>query len=75
MGNITLSLDDNLIKEGREYAKKNQDTTLTSLIRKLLSETVMPASDDWIDECFSLMDKANGDSKGKKWTREGIYER
>ncbi len=28
MANITLSLDDELIKAGREYAKKNQGTSL-----------------------------------------------
>jgi len=73
MANITFSLDDDLIKESREYAKKNQGTTLTKLIRKLLKNTVSPASEQWIDECFTLMDKAQGNSGGKAWSREDLY--
>jgi hypothetical protein len=73
MANITLSLDDDLIKAGREYAKKNQGSSLTNLIRKILKDTVSPSSEQWIEECFTLMDKAGGGSKGKKWSREDLY--
>jgi len=73
MANITLSLDDDLIKAGREYAKKNQGTSLTNLIRKLLKDTISPSSEQWIEECFALMDKAKGKSGGKSWSREDLY--
>jgi len=73
MANITLALDDDLIKAGREYAKKNHGTSLTNLIRKLLKDTVAPSSEQWVEECFALMDKAKAKSKGKKWSREDLY--
>lgn len=73
MKNVTLSLDENLVKTGREYAKKF-NMSLNTLIRKLLSQTVNNSSGNWMDECFLLMDKANGRSSGKKWTREDLYD-
>ena len=41
MSNITLALDDDLIKQGRKYARQN-GTTLNALIRELLANTVRP---------------------------------
>ena len=73
MGNITLSLDDDLIKAGREYARKNHGSSLTNLIRKLLRDTVSPSSEQWVKECFALMDKAKGRSGAKQWSREDQY--
>ncbi|HQM30889.1 MAG TPA: DUF6364 family protein [Syntrophales bacterium] len=72
MANITLSLDDELIKAGREYARKNHGTSLTNLIRKLLRDTVTPSSGQWVNECFALMDKARGRSGGKSLSREDL---
>ena len=72
MGNITLSLDDDLIKAGREYARKNQGSTLTNLIRKLLKDTVSPSSGQWIHECFALMDRARGRSGSRSLSREDL---
>lgn len=31
-------------------------------------------SDTWLEECFALMDKAQGDSQGQRWTREELYD-
>jgi hypothetical protein len=31
-------------------------------------------SDTWLEECFELMDKAQGDSQGRRWTREELYD-
>lgn len=30
--------------------------------------------DGWFEECEQLMDMAQGDSKGKKWTRADLYD-
>lgn len=73
MKNITISLDDELLKAGREYAKRH-NTSLNSLIRKLLAQTVLPESQSWLEECFSLMDQANANSRGQKWNREDLYD-
>ena len=72
MRNVTISLEDYLLNAGRKYAK-NQHTTLNNLIRKLLENTVLKKSGDWIDEWFGNMDRVNGNSRGKKWKREELY--
>ena len=72
MPNITISLNEELLKSGRRYAEKYQ-TSMNALIRRLLEQTVRSQSDDWLEECFRLMDRARGNSKGRKWNREGLY--
>jgi N-methylhydantoinase A/oxoprolinase/acetone carboxylase beta subunit len=73
MPNVTISLNEKLLKKSREYARK-KNTSLNAMIRKLLEQTVESPSGQWIDECFSNMDKAKGNSKGKKWKREELYD-
>lgn len=73
MANVTLSLGDDLIKAGREYAQKHK-TSLNALIRDLLRKHVFKSSSEsWLKECLQKMKKANGNSRGKKWTREELY--
>lgn len=74
MPNITISLDEELIKAGRKYASEHQ-TSLNALIRKLLEENVgVKKIGSWTDECFAMMDRAAADSEGKKWKREDLYD-
>jgi hypothetical protein len=72
MKNITLALDEKTIEAGREYARKH-NLTLNSLIRKLLQQTVSNSSHDWVEESFSLMDKAKVTAHARKWKREDLY--
>jgi hypothetical protein len=73
MPNITISLDEHLLKSGRQYAEQHQ-TSINALIRSLLEKTVKIDSTQWIDECFALMDRANVQSKGKRWKRGDLYD-
>ena len=73
MPNITISLDKELLRSGRLYAEKHQ-TSMNALIRSLLEQTVMPQSQQWLKECFQLMDQANVNSQGRKWPREALYD-
>jgi hypothetical protein len=73
MPNITISLDEPLLKSGRQYAEKH-GTSVNALIRNLLEKTVVSDSMDWVDECFALMDRANVKSGGKRWKREDLYD-
>lgn len=72
MKNITLSIDNDVLRAGREYAKKH-NISFNALIRRLLEQTVLKSSHDWIDECLQLMDKAKANSQGKKWKRKDLY--
>ena len=73
MPNITISLDEELLKSGRRYAERH-NTSLNALIRNLLEQTVKLQSKAWLEECFRLMDRANANSHGKRWTREELYD-
>lgn len=73
MKNITLAIEENLLNAGRKYAKEH-GTSLNGLIRKLLEQTVKQRSNNWLEDCFRLMDNAKGNSRGKKWKREDLYD-
>jgi hypothetical protein len=73
MPKITISIDDALLKAVRKYAEKHE-TSINAFIRKLLEETVQFQTKDWLRECFELMDRAKGNSRGKRWQREDLYE-
>jgi len=74
MSNITISIPDDLLKAGREYAQK-QKTSLNALIRQTLEKTVIdPSNNAWLEESFECMDKIQANSKGKKWSREDLYD-
>lgn len=73
MPNVTISIDEELVKAGRRYAESHH-TSLNALVRKLLEQTVGVQAKDWLDECFSLMDRAEGNSEGRRWHREDLYD-
>jgi len=48
--------------------------SLNALIRNLLKKAALKSSNKlWLDECFQLMAKAKGNSRGKKWRRKDLY--
>lgn len=73
MPNVTISIDEELLAKGRRYARKH-NISLNALLRKLLKETVESEFVDWLEQCFLLMDQANGNSRGRKWRREELYD-
>lgn len=73
MSNLTISIDDSLLKSGRQYAQKHH-TSLNALIRKLLQETVIPDNQNWLEDCYKLMDSSKVNSHGEKWSREELYD-
>ncbi|MBA2432532.1 MAG: hypothetical protein H0V56_10525 [Chthoniobacterales bacterium] len=72
MRNVTLSVDDEILRQARAYAQRH-GTTLNQMIRELLERTVTaPAGDSPLEESFRLADGA--DSRGWKWNRSEIYD-
>ena len=74
MKNITLALDDDVLEAGRQYAQRHQ-TTLNALVRDLLVKTVIADRKGAIREMFRLMDSYPGNSRGRRWKREDLYDR
>ncbi len=72
MKNITLSIDEDVLQAGREYARSHA-MSFNVLVRKLIEQTVSPQKDKWLSDTFLLMDSIDVSSKGKRWTREELY--
>lgn len=72
MKNITLSIDEDILQAGREYARSH-DMSFNVLVRKLIEQTVVPQKDKWLTDTFSLMDKTSVSSNADKWSRDELY--
>lgn len=73
MPNVTISLDEDMLRAGREYARR-RNLSLNALIRELLEHRVRRTEATWIDACFERMDRAAVDSGGRGWKREDLYD-
>lgn len=72
MKNITLSIDNDTLKLGREYARQH-NISFNGLVRRLIEQTVKTSSTQWLSDTYALMDKTNVSSKNQKWKREDLY--
>lgn len=72
MKNITLAIDDDVLKLGREYARRH-NLSFNGLVRRLIEQTVYSSSTEWLSDTFSLMDTHPVSSGGKKWKREDLH--
>lgn len=73
--NVTLALERDLLEEARRYARKS-NTSLNGLLRDLLRRAIRGAPrSDWADDFFNCCDEIQGDSGGKRWTRDELHER
>jgi hypothetical protein len=73
MANITLSIPEDLLKEGRDFAKK-KNTSLNALIRDLLRMTIVNKKKGWLQESFKIADRHPASTKGRAWKREDLYD-
>lgn len=72
MKNITLTMDEQVLKAGREYARKH-NVSFNVLVRRLVEQTVLSTKDQWLEDTFSLMDTLKVSSENLTWTREDLY--
>lgn len=73
--NLTLSIDDRLLKEAREVAR-SMGKSVNQLVREYLEQ--LTAKDDPerdIEELRRLSEQSEGRSRGWKFDREAIHER
>lgn len=77
MPNITLAVDESVIKKVRKIAVE-RNTTLTQMVREFLESV---AKQDTIEKEQALkrlkksLDKFSRDMGERQWTRESLYER
>lgn len=77
MANLTLSIDDDLLRRARMRALE-LDTTVNSMVREYLEgiageSPVRQALSEFLDITDGVL--AASGSSGRGWTREELYER
>jgi len=71
MPNITLSIPEDLLREGRQFAQQ-RGLSLNGLVRELLAESVFKPTGA-VDSMVERLHQATGDSSGVKIERETLY--
>ncbi len=76
MKNITLAIDEHLLKEVRKYAAEH-DTTVNAIVREKLAEVVASKKRmaDSIERMRKIADEGGMTVGPITWTRDDIYER
>ena len=72
MKNITLSMEENVLRLGREYARLH-NISFNVLVRNLIEQTVKKNTSNWLDDTFELIDKNTHSSSGITWKRKDLY--
>ncbi len=76
MANITLKIDDNILKKARRLASR-RETSINAIVRRSLEEFIssdfsLQAAISGLDSFYSRCKARIGD---KTWTRDEIHER
>ena len=76
MKNITLAIDENLLKQVRKYAAEH-DTTVNAIVREKLTEVVAPKKRmaDAIKRMRKIAKDGGMEVGPITWTREETHER
>ena len=74
MKNVTLSIPEDLLRESREYAKRN-GSSLNEYIRTLLKQAVRKQTSDTVEDLEQLSEKIKINTKSNSWNRSEIYDR
>jgi len=72
MKNITLSIDEDTLKLGREYARSH-NISFNALVRRLIEQTVKKSQSSWLDDTFDYIDKNIDSNGGITWKREDLH--
>ena len=76
MANLTIVVDDELLKQARIRALE-QGRSINALVREYLESFAGKTSvhERAIQALNDIADQAAGGSGGRRWAREGLYER
>jgi hypothetical protein len=74
MKHVTITLDEETLAAGQNYAQRH-NTTLDEVVTELLRKTVVTDRKAMAAEMIRLMNLHQGKSTGERWTRDELYER
>jgi len=75
MTNLTLAIDERLLRKARILALK-RGTSVNAVLREFLEEYVGGAAsrDRAVDDLLALSERARSRRGGRKWTRTELHE-
>ncbi len=76
MANLTLTIDDDVLRRARIRALE-RDTSVNAVVREFLASYAGSSeADQALDELLELAQRSRASSgpRGRSWTREGLYE-
>jgi plasmid stability protein len=75
MANLTLSIDDELLRQARIQALRD-GTSVNALVRAYLERfTASGVEDGVFDALMTFTGRAGREGEGRRWTRDELYER
>jgi hypothetical protein len=74
MKNTTISLDENILNDGRKHAER-LGLSFNAWLAKLIQAAVRRSPKSNMQSLLMLSDQIAGSSEGKRWSRDEMYER
>jgi len=74
MKNTTLSFDEFLLTKAREISD-SLGISFNAWVNRLIKSEIEGSQKNQIQELFRVAEEISGNSKGKTWTRDEMYER
>jgi hypothetical protein len=74
MRNITLSFPDDVIKRGKDYARR-RGISLNALVRDALRREIEREEQDATGVLLDSIASTGGRSRGWRWNRDELYDR
>ena len=74
MKNTTISLDEKTLEDARKYAEQ-MGYSFNAWVSKIIREATKRPAEACMRELMATADRIAGDSQGRSWSRDDLYER
>lgn len=74
MKNTTITLDKKILEDARRHSAK-LGISFSKWVGKLIEDAIRRSPKKTMEDLLALSDDCAGNSNGKRWTRDEIYER
>ena len=72
MQQLRINVADDTLEAYKQYARQH-GLSLDEVVQAVVARGVTPQCQDWLEECFDLMDRSGANSQGQRWKREDLY--
>ena len=69
-----MTIDEKILEDARRHASR-LGCSFNAWVNKIIEDAIRRSPQKSMSELLDLADKCAGSSKGRRWTRDEIYER